>query len=1132
MTYAILAVLTLVCSLAPAATSSAARAEELPELLPGAPLEATLAGGDTHAYRLQPLADHPLRLTVEQRGVDAVIEVFGADGGSFGVADSPLDRRGLEVFLIPPPGPAESSGPSASVPLPGPLRVEVRPRFAWAPPAPYRITATVLPASTPGERARIAAERADSRAARLYAEDTAESRGRAADAYLDAALRWRSQGDRRREARAVYCLAVLQRLLDRTREALATAERALGLWRALDDPFWEAMTLNELGLNRFHLGEGDAAEERFRQAAELFAQQDAVWGEAAARSNLCLSALVAGDLRAGVTCYDEAIEGFRKVGELPSLAVALANSGRAWDVLGEPERALESYRKALEVRRATGDRRGEAQVLNNLAVLHSNLGEWGTTLTYHRQALGVFDELEDRRWQARTLHNLGYAYLVLGDLPRARSHLERALPLRRELEDPRGEAATLNALAGLHVRQGEVEQALPLHRRALALRRETGDRRGEALALILVGRDLGELGQGMEALGHLRRALDLARDLEVRSSVALAKQELGRVLVHEGKVGGKTDDEMEPALEALREAVELRRALRDPAGEMEALFHLARAERTAGHLAAAAEHAETAIARVESLRGRVTSPDLQATFGGSRHRVYSLAVDLRMELHATEPDRGHALTAFEISERARARVLLDLLRELGGPSGLPTDLAERLRSAQRRLAARVRAQIALLDRETEDDGAESAKRRERAERQTHEALAALEEVEAERRRHNPHDAGLSAAELPTVAEVQQLLGPDTALVEYALGEQRSFVWVLTATDFAAATLPGRREIEGAALAVHRDLSTVDPQTAQKELTAAAALADTLLGPVADLASRPRLAVVPDGALHYLPFAALPWPGSREPLLVRHEMIQLPSASTLRELRRRADRRRPAEGPEIAIFADPVFHTGDSRLAAERRTAGASEATAEAVGDPDLPRLPRTRSEAEAIAALYPPQAAQPAEGVFLALDFDAGREAALGGAGRRARILHFATHGVFDAESPLISGLTLSMVDERGGRRNGFIGLHDLYGAELAADLVVLSGCETALGREIRGEGLVGLTRGFMYAGVPRVVASLWRVEDRATAELMARFYRGQWSNGLTPAAALRAAQLSIRREPRWRDPYYWAGFVIQGEWR
>ncbi|HEX6864203.1 MAG TPA: CHAT domain-containing protein, partial [Thermoanaerobaculia bacterium] len=147
------------------------------------------------------------------------------------------------------------------------------------------------------------------------------------------------------------------------------------------------------------------------------------------------------------------------------------------------------------------------------------------------------------------------------------------------------------------------------------------------------------------------------------------------------------------------------------------------------------------------------------------------------------------------------------------------------------------------------------------------------------------------------------------------------------------------------------------------------------------------------------------------------------------------------------------------------------------------------------------------------------------------RVVHFATHGVLDAERPALSGLALSMVGPDGSAQEGFLHLRDVYGLRLDADLVVLSGCRTALGRELRGEGLVGLTRGFLYAGAPRVVASLWKVEDRATSELMTRFYRALWEEGLAPAAALRSAQLSLRRERRWRDPYFWAGFVLQGAW-
>jgi CHAT domain-containing protein len=156
----------------------------------------------------------------------------------------------------------------------------------------------------------------------------------------------------------------------------------------------------------------------------------------------------------------------------------------------------------------------------------------------------------------------------------------------------------------------------------------------------------------------------------------------------------------------------------------------------------------------------------------------------------------------------------------------------------------------------------------------------------------------------------------------------------------------------------------------------------------------------------------------------------------------------------------------------------------------------------------------------------------LGGELRPFRIVHFATHGMIDAQTPALSGLVLSRVGEDGQAREGFLSLNDVYNLQLGADLVVLSGCETALGREIRGEGLVGLTQGFFYAGAARVVASLWRVQDRATAELMGRFYAAMLREGKTPAAALREAQLAVRRERRWRDPYYWSAFVLQGDWR
>jgi len=189
------------------------------------------------------------------------------------------------------------------------------------------------------------------------------------------------------------------------------------------------------------------------------------------------------------------------------------------------------------------------------------------------------------------------------------------------------------------------------------------------------------------------------------------------------------------------------------------------------------------------------------------------------------------------------------------------------------------------------------------------------------------------------------------------------------------------------------------------------------------------------------------------------------------------------------------------------------------------RLPGTRNEARLIAQLAGPGRS------FQALDFDASRATALSAKLYDYRIVHFATHGILNSRHPELSGLLLSMVDRAGKPTDGFLQTHDIYDMKLRADLVVLSACETALGTEIAGEGLVGLTRGFMYAGAPRVVASLWRVPDGATSELMRRFYQNMLSNGLPAAAALRRAEISLRREPRWSSPYYWAAFTLQGEW-
>jgi CHAT domain-containing protein len=248
-------------------------------------------------------------------------------------------------------------------------------------------------------------------------------------------------------------------------------------------------------------------------------------------------------------------------------------------------------------------------------------------------------------------------------------------------------------------------------------------------------------------------------------------------------------------------------------------------------------------------------------------------------------------------------------------------------------------------------------------------------------------------------------------------------------------------------------------------------------------------------------------------------------------------RKPAPNA-LAVIADPVFSATDERIGALARTAVAKQVPVDGSANTRIiehladdsgliiRRLKFTRQEADQILAEAPRAKS------FRAIDFKANRAIATGGELSKYRYVHFATHGYIDSEHPDLSAIVLSLVDEQGKAQDGFLRANEIYNLHLPAELVVLSACETGLGKEIKGEGLVGLTQGFMYAGARRVVVSLWNVNDKATAELMARFYRGMLRENKTPAAALRAAQMEMSRQRQWQSPYYWAAFVLQGEWK
>ncbi len=269
-----------------------------------------------------------------------------------------------------------------------------------------------------------------------------------------------------------------------------------------------------------------------------------------------------------------------------------------------------------------------------------------------------------------------------------------------------------------------------------------------------------------------------------------------------------------------------------------------------------------------------------------------------------------------------------------------------------------------------------------------------------------------------------------------------------------------------------------------------------------------------------------------PLIVQHEIITLPSASSLAILREQVQGRTPAP-KKVAVIADPVFEENDSRFQGDYQTQTEKNninkiALRQSIDDflgKNFGRLDHTRNEAEAILALVPDNLEK------LALDFNANRQTATDSSLSQYQIVHFATHGLLNETQPELSGLVFSLYDEQGTEKPGFLQLNDIFNLTLSADLVVLSACETGIGQEIRGEGLVSLTRGFMYAGAERVVVSLWAVVDSSTSEFMQDYYRKILETGANPATAMRETQLKMLQSNQYNAPYFWAPFVFQGEW-
>lgn len=1048
------------------------------------PIQRDLAQGHFHKYTLSVTPDQYVRVVAKQNGIDIMLTFLDSAGRKLiDKYDNYGGVSGIEAFAL-------------ITTEAGTCTVEVHAAQKTGVSGHYTIVLTDFRSSSDKDRLDAEADTQFRNATAAFAKRTAAGYAEAIEKLTLASGQYRQAGDQRGEGQALDLLGQAYNQIGEKHKFREAREQALPIWRELRDRKAEALGLNAIGT--FHLMQGNSA--------------------------------------TAIDYFDQAITIYQELGERSDAAVSMNNIAVISNSAGEYQKALDYFLQVLGVFRELGGKREETVTLRNIGNVFWVWGDRKTSFEYYRQALEVARAAKDSRSEAQALEFIGTNYYVLGDVPKSLESLELSLELHRQAGNQAGQADTLTSLGLIHYR----------------------------------------MGQHQKSLDFFNQALTIWEKLNLRVGIAGTTYHLGMTYYDTG--------DLPKALEAFTKSLELHRATAHKFYEADALRMIATIERDRGQFEAALTHSTPAVEMIEAMRQRINLPALRSSFFSTMQDAFDVYVDTLMALDKQSPGK-YAPTALQGIERARARSLLDILIESNANirAGVDPHLIEQEQTLLKQLGTQATALTRLLSgKYTEEQKVAASRVMESLQRQ-------YDAVEAQIREHSPNYAALTQPTPLTLTEIQQqLLDPDTVLLEYALGRKRSYLFAVTRDSLKTFELPAREQIEQAARRVyeaitarnkHVKFETVDEMRtrvgqADKDYSAAAlALSRIIISPAYDQFRGKRLLVVADGALQYISFGALPIPEGREPrvksqesrtgnpetrlktpvlglpLVAEHEIVSLPSASTLAVLRRGLVSR-PAAPKLVVVLADPVFTANDERLRVAKRIVGPSGANANArvasrrsgdaptlsyltraaqdIGEGSaglvLPRLPFTREEANAIAKMAGVNERR------VELDFGANRVTATSPALAQYRIVHFATHGFLNSAHPNLSGLAFSLVDQEGQAQDGFLRASEIFNLKLPADLVVLSGCRTGLGKEIRGEGLIGLTRGFMYAGAARVMVSLWDVQDEATAELMKRFYRALLGKKLSPASALRAAQASMAQDKRWSSPYYWAGFTLQGE--
>ncbi|MBI4752182.1 MAG: tetratricopeptide repeat protein [Acidobacteria bacterium] len=915
------------------------------ELQPGTPVERSFKPEELHRYTIQGKAEHFMAAWVTEKGVNLVVEVFAPDGKKLISQNGVMGRGKENVRLL--------------LKDDGLYRVQVK-GYTPASAGDYVIE-TVIRQPTENDRLLLAADDDYYKAQSLYNTQTPEALEQAI-AQLKTVLRTYQTLNQIEDQGSTYALMghiwLLATQIQNAQEAYA---QALKIYLALNDELSQALILEKMG-----------------QAA-LSNNED----------------------QKGLDLYLQSLKINEKLGNQVGVTMTYLAIGVAYNRFGEKQKALECYQKSLPLAKKLEFNAGIAATLNNMGRVYDDLGEEQKALEYYFEAIPFQKTLINKRPIGITHNNIGKIYLTLGDSARAIEHFEKALEISSSEKDQLTQALALFNLGRVFLETNQTSKALDFLGQAQVLAQETKNQVQQARIML-------DLATAHIQGGNQARALEILEQGFTISTQTGDRSTLANYYVQKGKLTENSEEK----LVMFQKALELRQVLNEPATLAQVFGLLTTVERDRGNLGVALQHIEHALQLVEKIRSNVTSDQFRTSYFATIRKYYDIYLDLLIRSHQQQPAAHFLATAFEISERAHARGLLDLINEsrIDIRQGVDPKLLEQERNLKQLLQDKSNRLLSLKTRKTSAEGLQAA------EKEIAQYREEYQQVRNQIRQASPRYSALTEPQPLSLKQIQaQVLAPDTILLEYHLGEKVSYVWVVSPAEIEVYELPKQEVINDLARKAYESVSVKEPsvrnlsavksptdnaaqtQNTEPEMNPMLVLSQMILGPVRSQLGTKRVVIVPDGALHLIPFAALPVPQATEPqptnpkwsyLIEHNEIITLPSASTLAVLRQETATRQPAP-KKLAILADPVFSKEDVRVVSTVNPSpapGQPESTQVATRNLTalkalentsptssstgftLTRLPGTRKEAKTLYSLIAPTQGK------LAMDFEANRE--------------------------------------------------------------------------------------------------------------------------------------------------------------